>query len=165
MGDGPLSGEGETWCPGEDSSVLGERLWMGEQLSLPGENALGDAFQPRRENSALLLPGEEARRPGHTPLGAGSGPGPASSRSGVPCWECRLQLERPPVDGCVSDEQDEGGSSWDAASSSSSSSSSLSSSSSDSSTSENWCSSCSSEPQAPRSSLPAVSEETVQHLV
>ena len=85
MGDGPLSGEGETCRLGEDSSVLGERLWMdedsssrgerlrlGEQLSLLGEKALGDAFHPRRENSALLLPGEAARLLGQTPLGEGS---------------------------------------------------------------------------------------------
>lgn len=86
MGDGPLSGEGETCRLGEDSSVLGERLWMdedssrrgerlrlGEQLSLLGEKALGDAFHPRRENSALLLPGEAARLLGQTPLGDGEG--------------------------------------------------------------------------------------------
>ncbi len=85
MGEGPRSGEGETCRLGEDSSVLGERLWMGEdssrrgerlrlgeQLSLLGEKALGDAFQPRRENSALLLPGDAARLLGQTPLGEGS---------------------------------------------------------------------------------------------
>lgn len=82
MGDGPLSGEGDTCRLGADSSVLGERLWMGgdsssrgerlrlgEQLSLLGENAL-TALKPRREKSALLLQGEEARLlPDHTPRG------------------------------------------------------------------------------------------------
>lgn len=102
MGDGPLSGEGETCRLGEDNSVLGERLWrgddsstrgerlrLGEQLSLLGEKALGDALKPRRENSALLLPGEAARRLGQTPLGDNSGPGlglvRGGSGSGVPC--------------------------------------------------------------------------------
>lgn len=85
MGEGPRSGEGETCRLGEGSSVLGERLWMGdeysrrgerlrlgEQLSLLGEKALGDAFQPRRENTALLLPGEAALLLGQTPRGEGS---------------------------------------------------------------------------------------------
>lgn len=81
MGDGPLSGEYETCRLGEGTSVLGERLWrgedssrrgerlrLGEQLSLLGEKALGDAFQGRRENRALLLLGDAARLLGHTPL-------------------------------------------------------------------------------------------------
>lgn len=101
MGDGPLSGDSETCRLGEDISVLGERLWrdedssrrgerlrLGEQLSLLGEKALGEAFHARRENSALLLPGEVARLLGQTPLGEGSWPGftpgPGVSGSGVP---------------------------------------------------------------------------------
>lgn len=57
---------------GEDSSRRGERLRLGEQLSLLVEKALGDAFQPRWENSALLLPGEAARLLCQTPLREGS---------------------------------------------------------------------------------------------
>ncbi|TNN76264.1 hypothetical protein EYF80_013552 [Liparis tanakae] len=102
MGDGPLSGEGETCRLGDDSSALGEKLWMGEgssrrgvrlrlgeQLLLPGEKALGDALHARLENSALLLPGEAARLSSHAPLGESSAPGlrpgPGGSGSGVPC--------------------------------------------------------------------------------
>lgn len=73
MGDGPLSGEGEMCLLREDSSRRGERLLLlGEQLSLRGEKALGDAFQPRQENRALLLPGDVALLLGQTPLGQGS---------------------------------------------------------------------------------------------
>lgn len=102
MGDGPLSGEGETCRLADDSSVLGfEKLWMGEdssrrgerlrlgeQLLLLGEKALGDAFHPRLENSALLLPGEAARLLSQSPLGESSAPGlrlgPGGSGSGGP---------------------------------------------------------------------------------
>lgn len=154
-GEGPLSGEGETCRLDMDSSVLGERLWLGEnsssrgerlrlgeQLSLLGEKALGDAFHPRRENSALLLPGEAARLLGQTRLGESScallGLRPGGSGSGVPRWERLPQLECPPAEGCVSVEQKDGSSrEAGSSSSSSSSSSSLSSSSSESSTSEN----------------------------
>lgn len=89
---------GERLRIGEDSSRRGERLRLGEQLSLLGEKALGEPFQPCLENSALLLPGEAARLLGQTPLGAGSGPGPGSG-SGVHCCERFAQLERPPIDG------------------------------------------------------------------
>lgn len=70
-GDGPLSGEGERCWLGEDRSNLGERLRAGEQLPLLGEKALVEVFQPRRGNSALLLPGEAARPLGHGLRGEG----------------------------------------------------------------------------------------------
>lgn len=85
MGDGALSGDGETCWPargvsglgewlrtGGDSSRRGDRLRLGEQLSLLGEKALGAAFQALWENSALLLPGEAARLLLQTPLGDGA---------------------------------------------------------------------------------------------
>lgn len=72
-GEGPRSGEGERWRLGEESSRRGERLHIDdpEPPSWAGEKALGEASQRRRENSALLLPGETARAPGQGLLGEG----------------------------------------------------------------------------------------------
>lgn len=119
MGDGPLLGEGERCRLWESSSRLGERLWMGE-LSLLGEKALREVSQPRRENSALRLSGEEAcplchsLRVGESSWlgqGLGSSWGSGAEGSGVPCWDRLPLLECPLVDRLRSEEQDEGGSS------------------------------------------------------
>lgn len=74
VGEGPRSGEGERWRLGGDSSRRGDRLWSDEPLpppSVAGEKARGDASQRRRENSALLLPGEAARAEGQGLRGDG----------------------------------------------------------------------------------------------
>lgn len=70
-GEGPRSGEGERWRLGEDSSRRGERLRSEEPPSLAGEKARGEASQRRRENIALLLPGEAARALGQGLRGEG----------------------------------------------------------------------------------------------